>query len=49
MLLDTINSPADVKKIEENDLPVLASEIRSFMVENVSKTGGHLAPSLGVV
>ncbi|MBQ4092402.1 MAG: 1-deoxy-D-xylulose-5-phosphate synthase, partial [Firmicutes bacterium] len=49
MLLDKINSPADVKKIEENDLPVLASEIRSFMVENVSKTGGHLAPSLGVV
>lgn len=49
MLLNKINSPADVKKIENCDLPVLASEIRSFMVENVSKTGGHLAPSLGVV
>lgn len=49
MILDKINCPADVKKIEDCDLPILASEIRSFMVEHVSKTGGHLAPSLGVV
>ena len=49
MLLDKINCPDDVKNIEEQDLPILASEIRSFMVENVARTGGHLAPSLGVV
>lgn len=49
MLLDKIECPADVKKLSADQLPALASEIRSFMVENVAKTGGHLAPSLGVV
>lgn len=49
MLLEKINSPADVKKIPEQELSLLAEELRSFMVDHVSKTGGHLAPSLGVV
>ncbi|MBN1104320.1 MAG: 1-deoxy-D-xylulose-5-phosphate synthase [Deltaproteobacteria bacterium] len=48
-ILKTINSPADLKKLELQDLTDLASEIRQKIIETVSKTGGHLAPSLGVV
>ena len=48
-LLEQINSPADLKKIPRDDLPELAAEIRKRIVDVVSKTGGHLAPSLGVV
>jgi 1-deoxy-D-xylulose-5-phosphate synthase len=48
-LLETINSPADLKKISREDLPQLAEEIRAAIVEVVSRTGGHLAPSLGAV
>ena len=48
-LLDTIDSPADLKKLNLEELEQLASEIRERIVETVSKTGGHLAPSLGVV
>lgn len=48
-LLDKINSPADLKKISRDDLPTLAEEIRMAIVDVVSKTGGHLAPSLGAV
>ena len=44
-LLDRINSPADLKKLIVEMLPALAQEIRDFMVEKVSKTGGHLASS----
>ncbi len=47
--MDTINSPADLKKIPRNELPALAEEIRMAIVDVVSKTGGHLAPSLGAV
>ncbi|MCK5205265.1 MAG: 1-deoxy-D-xylulose-5-phosphate synthase, partial [Desulfobacterales bacterium] len=47
--LEQINSPADLKKISRGDLPELAEEIRKFIVDVVSKTGGHLAPSLGAV
>ena len=47
--LEQINSPADLKALEPNELPALAEEIRSFLVESVSKTGGHLGPNLGVV
>ena len=47
--LDNINCPADLKKIPEEALPALCSEIRQFLVEAVSKTGGHLASNLGVV
>jgi 1-deoxy-D-xylulose-5-phosphate synthase len=48
-LLEKINSPADLKEVARKDLPVLAEEIRQFIVNVVSKTGGHLASSLGVV
>jgi 1-deoxy-D-xylulose-5-phosphate synthase len=48
-ILDKINSPADLKKIPREDLPKLALEIRQLIVNVVSKTGGHLASSLGVV
>jgi 1-deoxy-D-xylulose-5-phosphate synthase len=48
-LLEDINSPADLKKLQIAQLPELASEIREMMIETVSKCGGHLAPSLGTV
>jgi len=48
-LLEKINSPADLKKISRDDLPQLAEEIRMAIVDVVSRTGGHLAPSLGAV
>jgi 1-deoxy-D-xylulose-5-phosphate synthase len=48
-LLDMIDSPADLKKLKLNELEQLAAEVREKIVETVSKTGGHLAPSLGVV
>jgi 1-deoxy-D-xylulose-5-phosphate synthase len=48
-LLDNVNSPSDLKKLQISQLPDLASEIREMMIETVSKCGGHLAPSLGTV
>lgn len=47
--LDSIHSPEDVAKLKERELELLAAEIREFLVENVSRTGGHLASNLGVV
>ncbi len=48
-LLGKINSPDDIKSLSIDQLNQLASEIREFLVENVSNTGGHLASNLGVV
>lgn len=48
-LLDKINSPSDVKSINIDELPALASEIREFIINIISKNGGHLASNLGVV
>lgn len=48
-ILDKINKTGDIKKIPQEDYPRLAEEIRGFMVEKISKSGGHLASSLGVV
>lgn len=48
-LLDGINSPSDIRGLDEKQLKELASEIRSFLIDKVSKTGGHLASNLGVV
>ncbi|HEY5751577.1 MAG TPA: 1-deoxy-D-xylulose-5-phosphate synthase [Chthoniobacterales bacterium] len=48
-LLDRIKSPADVKNIDENQLPQLAQEIRDELIQVLSETGGHLGPNLGVV
>jgi len=47
--LENINSPADLKALSRPELSILASEIRKVIIEVVSKNGGHLAPSLGVV
>jgi 1-deoxy-D-xylulose-5-phosphate synthase len=47
--LDQINSPADVKRLSVPELDELAEEIRQFILDSVSKTGGHLASNLGVV
>ena len=47
--LDKINSPRDLKKLDIPKLKVLAKEIRSFLIEKVSQTGGHLASNLGIV
>lgn len=49
MFLEKIKSPDDLKKINKQDYPVLCGEIRRALVENVMKTGGHLASNLGVV
>lgn len=48
-LLDNINQANDIKKIKIQDYDRLSREIREFLIENVSKTGGHLASNLGVV
>ncbi len=48
-ILPRINSPADVRQLEIPELSQLAKEVREFIVSTVSCTGGHLAPSLGVV
>ncbi|NTV10119.1 MAG: 1-deoxy-D-xylulose-5-phosphate synthase [Zoogloea sp.] len=48
-LLETINSPADVRRLERRELTQLAQELRAFLVESVSRTGGHLSSNLGTV
>ena len=48
-LLEQINSPADLRTLPEQEIPQLCSELRAFLVQNVSKTGGHLASNLGAV
>jgi 1-deoxy-D-xylulose-5-phosphate synthase len=48
-LLDTINYPSQLRELERNELPQLANELRKFLVESVSKTGGHLSSNLGTV
>ena len=48
-LLSSINSPADLQGLSADQLDQLSLEIRSFLINSVSKTGGHLGPNLGVV
>ena len=48
-LLDTINSPADLRRLDRRQLPQLATELRAFLIESVSQTGGHLSSNLGTV
>src|SRR6056297_3603557 len=49
MVLERINGPADLKALEPDELPALTDEIRSFIVEAVAQTGGHLGSNLGAV
>jgi 1-deoxy-D-xylulose-5-phosphate synthase len=48
-LLESITGPRDLKALDAEQLPALASEIRDFLIETVSRTSGHLGPNLGVV
>lgn len=48
-ILDKVNSSNDIKKLNTEELPQLCDEIREFLIDNVSKTGGHLASNLGTV
>ncbi|CAM3285416.1 1-deoxy-D-xylulose-5-phosphate synthase [Arthrobacter ulcerisalmonis] len=48
-ILDTIRTPQDLSNLTEEQLTTLTSEIRDFLITNVSQTGGHLGPNLGVV
>ena len=48
-LLDTLNIPEDLRKLPRDKLPLLAKQLREFLVESVSKTGGHLSSNLGTV
>jgi 1-deoxy-D-xylulose-5-phosphate synthase len=48
-MLESIKSPADLQGLDEDQLALLSEEIRSFLIEKVSKSGGHLGPNLGVV
>ena len=49
MLLDSIQKANDIKKIKEKDLDSLAAEIRQFLIEKISVSGGHLGSNLGAV
>ncbi|WP_017976126.1 1-deoxy-D-xylulose-5-phosphate synthase [Actinopolyspora halophila] len=48
-LLESVHSPADVQRLEHGELIELAAEIRSFLIDKISRTGGHLGPNLGAV
>ena len=48
-LLETIDSPADVRRLSRSALPALANELRAFVLDSVAKTGGHLSSNLGTV
>lgn len=47
--MEKINSSADIKKLDKEQLPQLCDELRKFEIENIAKTGGHLSPNLGTV
>lgn len=49
MILELINGPEDIKKLTNQELSILSQEIRDFLIEKISQTGGHLASNLGVV
>src|SRR3569833_1575512 len=48
-LLETIHSPADLKRLNPDEMAALVVDIRDFLIKTLSKTGGHLGPNLGVV
>ena len=48
-VLDRVQSPADLRELSDDELVELCTEVRLFLVEKISQTGGHLSPNLGVV
>ena len=48
-VLDKINTPSDLKKLDNSELKLLANDIRAYILEVISQTGGHLAAGLGTV
>ena len=48
-LLERIESPADLRRLDRSDLPQLVRELRAFLLRSVSQTGGHLSSNLGTV
>ena len=48
-LLDAVNDPADLRRLDRAALPQLAEELRTFLIESVSRTGGHLSSNLGTI
>ena len=48
-LLETINLPSELRQLDRNELPQLAEELRAYLIDTVSKTGGHLSSNLGTV
>lgn len=48
-ILETINSPSELRQLERKQLPQLADELRAYLIESVSKTGGHLSSNLGTI
>ena len=48
-LLESLNGPDDLKRLDASALPTLSREIREFLIAAVARTGGHLGPNLGVV
>src|SRR5260370_37222763 len=48
-LLADINSPSDLKRLNQQQLTQLAAEVRAFLVDHIARTGGHLSPNLGGV
>ncbi len=49
MILEKLQNPDDIRKLSPEELETLAQEIRDFLIDKISKTGGHLASNLGVV
>ena len=49
MILERIQKENDIKELSDEELKILASEIRQFLIEKISDTGGHLASNLGVI
>ena len=48
-LLETVDSPADLRKVDRSQLPQLVRELRAFLLKSVASTGGHLSSNLGPV
>ena len=49
MLLNYIQNPSDIKKLDIDELNALAEEIKLFLIESIEKTGGHLSSNLGTI